>query len=133
MPTDPLHFGYNCAPTFVFFHTHILVFNAMKMGQLLLSWVWFIKVGLFYVALCRVQEPSLLRYYKYTISPHMQGLHCVSHYMNFVVQVLPHLLMIEQIENLLQSLHKYFARSPKRHIEFPNLSKIMETKALKII
>lgn len=29
-------------------------------------------------------------------------------------------------------LHKYFARSPKQHIEFSNVVEIMETKGLKI-
>jgi hypothetical protein len=68
-----------------------------------------------------------------TISPHMHGVHCVSHRTNLAIKELSHLPVIDKIENLLHNLHKYFARSPKRHIEFTRLSEVMQTKGLKII
>jgi hypothetical protein len=40
---------------------------------------------------------------------------------------------VNRIEDLLQSLHTYFARSPKRHLEFVKLAEVLETKGLKIL
>jgi hypothetical protein len=63
----------------------------------------------------------------------MHGVHCVSHRTNLAVKELSNLPVIAKIENLLQSLYSYFARSPKRHLEFTKLAVVMETKGLKII
>jgi hypothetical protein len=63
----------------------------------------------------------------------MHGVHCVSHRTNLAVKELSNLPVIAKIENLLQSLYSYFARSPKRHLEFTKLAAVMETKGLKII
>jgi hypothetical protein len=63
----------------------------------------------------------------------MHGVHCVSHRTNLAVKELSHLPVIQKIENILHVLHKYFARSPKRHIEFTKLAEVMETKGLKIL
>jgi hypothetical protein len=68
-----------------------------------------------------------------TIAPHMHGVHCVSHRTNLAVKELSQLPVIQKIENILHVLHKYFARSPKRHIEFTKLTEVMETKDLKIL
>jgi hypothetical protein len=40
---------------------------------------------------------------------------------------------VNRIEDLLQTLHSYFARSPKRHLEFVKLAEVLETKGLKIL
>lgn len=47
-----------------------------------------------------------------TITPHMKGVHCVSHMTNLIVKELSHFLVFQEIENLLHVLHKYFAQSP---------------------
>jgi hypothetical protein len=63
----------------------------------------------------------------------MQGIHFVSHRTQLAVRELSHLPVISRIENLLEKLYNYFARSPKRHMEFTKLAGIMQTKGLKII
>jgi ubiquinone/menaquinone biosynthesis C-methylase UbiE len=63
----------------------------------------------------------------------MHAIHCVSHWTNLAMKELSSLPVIAKIENLLQSLYSYFARSPKRHLEFTKLAAVMETKGLKII
>jgi hypothetical protein len=40
---------------------------------------------------------------------------------------------MNRIEDLLQSLHTYFARSSKWHLEFVKLAEVLETKSLKIL
>ncbi len=52
---------------------------------------------------------------------------------NFVVQILSHLPMVKRIESLLSTFYNYFYKSPKRHLEFTKLAKIMETKGTKIL
>jgi hypothetical protein len=47
---------------------------------------------------------------------------------NILVKELSHILIITKIEHLLHTLQGYFARSPKCHIEFTNLSKVMHIK-----
>jgi hypothetical protein len=38
-----------------------------------------------------------------------------------------------RLENLLQTLHSYFAHSPKRHVEFTKRVEFMQTKGNKIL
>ena len=40
---------------------------------------------------------------------------------------------MSRIEGLLKSSHAYFKHSPKRHLEFVKLAKLMETKGLKLL
>jgi hypothetical protein len=56
-----------------------------------------------------------------------------SHRTNLAIKSLSDLPVVNRIEDLLQSLHSYFARSPKRHLEFVKLVEVMETKGLKIL
>jgi len=58
---------------------------------------------------------------------HIQGIQCMVHHTNLVVQVLSKLNMVNKLENLFQTLYAYFYKSPKRHSEFIKLTKIMET------
>ncbi len=58
---------------------------------------------------------------------------CMAHHMNLVVQTLSTIPLVKCIESLLQTLHTYFVHSPKRHLEFTKLAKIMETKGNKIL
>ena len=67
------------------------------------------------------------------VAPHMEGVHCFSHRTNLAVKVLSYLLFITKIKMLLQTLHSYFAYSPKRHFEFTKLAELMQTKGLKIL
>jgi hypothetical protein len=41
--------------------------------------------------------------------------------------------MVSKLEDLLQSLYGYFSNSPKRHLEFIKLAKIVETEGLKVL
>jgi hypothetical protein len=49
------------------------------------------------------------------------------------VKQLSSLVVINKIENVLQSLNAYFGSSPKRHLEFQKLAKLLHTKELKMI
>lgn len=68
-----------------------------------------------------------------TKTPHMHGVYWGNHRPNVVVKELSHLLVLANIENLLHTLHNYFARSPERHLEFFLMSKVRQTKGLNII
>jgi len=63
----------------------------------------------------------------------VSGMHCMAHWSNLVVQTLSNLPLVFCIENLLQYLYGYFNHSPKRHMEFTKLAKIMETKGNKML
>ncbi len=56
---------------------------------------------------------------------HSIKVHYMAHCTNLVVQTLLGLLLMIQLENLFQTLHSYFAHSPKRHLEFTKLAKLM--------
>jgi hypothetical protein len=43
------------------------------------------------------------------------------------VKTLNSLAVVNRIEDLIQSLHSNFARSPKRHLEFVKLAEVLET------
>jgi len=64
-------------------------------------------------------------------APHMQGMHCVAHRSNLAVQCLSDLEMVSRIETLLSALHRYFSKSPKRHLELQKLAELFETKGKK--
>jgi hypothetical protein len=66
-------------------------------------------------------------------APHMQGMHCVAHRSNLAVQCLSDLEMVSRIETLLSALHRYFSKSPKRHLELQKLAGLLETKGKKIL
>ena len=66
-------------------------------------------------------------------APHMQGMHCVAHRSNLAVQCLSDLEMVARIETLLAALHKYFSKSPKRHLELQKLAELLESKGRKIL
>jgi hypothetical protein len=59
--------------------------------------------------------------------------HCMAHHTNLVVQALSMFRLVKHIENLLQTLHVYFACFLKRHLEFTKLAQMMETKGNKIL
>ncbi len=57
--------------------------------------------------------------------------YCMAHYINLVVQTLLGLILVMHIDSLLQCLYFYFAHSPKKHLEFNKISKVMATKGNK--
>jgi len=78
-------------------------------------------------------KTSTLKQIHDNYSPHSIWVHCMAHQTNLVVQTLSKLHMVICLENLLQTLHSYFAHSFKRHLEFPKLAKLMKTMGNKII
>ena len=56
-----------------------------------------------------------------------------AHRTNLAVKTLSALPMVERIEDMLMSLHAFFAKSPKRHLEFVKLAELMHSKGLKIL
>jgi hypothetical protein len=66
-------------------------------------------------------------------APHMQCMHCVAHRNNLAVQCLSDLEMVARIETLLAALHRYFNKSPKRHLELQKLAELLESKGKKIL
>jgi len=50
-----------------------------------------------------------------------------------MIQTFSNLPLVFYIENLLQCLYGYFNHSPKRHLEFIMLAKVMEIEGNKII
>jgi hypothetical protein len=63
----------------------------------------------------------------------MISLHCVAHRSNLAIISLSNLEMVSQLENLLQALHKYFSKSPKRHLALEKSSELLQTKGSKIL
>jgi hypothetical protein len=41
--------------------------------------------------------------------------------------------MVNKFEGMFQNLYNYFSKSPKRHLEFTKLAKLMEPKGAKIL
>ncbi len=52
---------------------------------------------------------------------------------NLVMQSLSSMPMVFKLEDLFQSLYKYFSSSPKHHLEFTKLVECMEIKGLKVL
>ncbi len=70
---------------------------------------------------------------KENYAPHSIGVHCMAHCTNLVMQSLSRLPLVIRLENMLQTLHSYFAHSLKRHLEFIKLAKFMQIKGNKIL
>jgi len=64
---------------------------------------------------------------------YFMGVHYVAHRTNLGVQIVSHLQMVNRFEGLFQNLYNYFSKSPKRHVEFTKLAKLMEPKGVKIL
>ena len=63
----------------------------------------------------------------------MIHVHDFAHRTNLVVEALPGLLVVQKFESLCKALYSYFSGSPKRHLEFIKLAKVVETEGLKIL
>jgi hypothetical protein len=55
------------------------------------------------------------------------GIHCMAHHTNLVMQTLSNLHLVIYLENLLQTLHKYFSHSLQKHLKFTKFIGILET------
>jgi hypothetical protein len=64
---------------------------------------------------------------------HFIKVHCMAHCINLAMQTLSKLPLMSHLENLLQTLHSYFAHSPKRHLNFIKLEKFMCIRQNKIL
>ena len=56
-----------------------------------------------------------------------------AHKTNLAVRTLSALSVVKRIEDMLTSLHAFFAKSPKKHLEFVKLAELMQSKGLKIL
>jgi hypothetical protein len=65
-------------------------------------------------------------------APFSIGVDCMAHRCNLAFKIFSSLGIINNIKDLLQSSHAYFAHSPKWHLEFIKLIDMMETKGLKM-
>jgi hypothetical protein len=66
-------------------------------------------------------------------APNLLGSHCCVHRLNLVVQSLAETDIVSQMEALLTTLYAYFAKLPKKALEFSNLAEVMETRGRKIL
>jgi len=67
------------------------------------------------------------------IAPFFIGVHYVAHRTNLAILVLNKLSLVMHIEGMLQSLYAFFSHSPKKVLEFVNLTKTLKTKGLKLL
>jgi hypothetical protein len=66
-------------------------------------------------------------------SPHLEGIHCMAHRTNMVVQILFQIPIVKSIKDLLQSLYSFFFHSLKMYIEFFKLEELMKEKRKEIL
>jgi hypothetical protein len=66
-------------------------------------------------------------------APYLSGVHCMTHCTNLVVAMLSSLRLVSKVESLLARMYNYFARSPKRHLEFCKLVEILESIGNKLL
>ncbi len=64
-------------------------------------------------------------------APHLEGIHCMAHHTNLVVQTLFHIPIVKCIEELLQTLYSFFFHN--KHLEFLKLANLMKAKGNKIL
>jgi hypothetical protein len=60
---------------------------------------------------------SVLMQMKDKLAPYLVVMHCCAHCTNLAIQTLSSLSIMHHLEDLLQSLHAYFAISPKKMFE----------------
>ena len=65
--------------------------------------------------------------------PFLIEVHCGSHKTNLAMHVVFKTTIVSKGESLLSALHVYFSKSSKKSLEFSKLTKIIETKGLKIL
>lgn len=70
---------------------------------------------------------------KKKLDPYLVAMQCCAHCTNFAIQTLFLLSIVHHLEDLLQSLHSYFVRSPKKVLELQKLTTLLNTKGNKIL
>jgi hypothetical protein len=76
---------------------------------------------------------GVLMQMKEKLAPYLAVVHCCAHCTNLAIQTLSFLSIVHHLEDLLQSLHAYFARSPKKVFELQKLTTLLNTKGNKIL
>ncbi len=66
-------------------------------------------------------------------APFVNGVHCMAHCTNLVVQTLNALSLVSKIESLLVFMYNYFVHRPKRHLETTKLVEFLEYKGNKTL
>jgi iron only hydrogenase large subunit-like protein len=79
---------------------------------------------------CRI---GVLMEMKEKLAPHLVAKQCCAHCTNLAIQAFSSLSIMHHLEDLLQSLHFYFSRSPKKVLELQKLATILNTKGNKIL
>ncbi len=64
-------------------------------------------------------------------APFCMGVHCMAHRCNLAAKSLSTLPIFGIVEQVIQKVHSYFSKSPKRLSEYQKLAEVMETKGLK--
>jgi hypothetical protein len=67
------------------------------------------------------------------LAPYLVVVQFCAHCTNLAIQTFSFLSIMHSLENLLQSFHAYFARSPKRVLELQKLRTLLNTKGNKIL
>jgi hypothetical protein len=86
--------------------------------------------GGFMFVRCRI---GVLVQMKEKLAPYLVAVQCCAHCTNLAIQTFSSLSIEHHLEDLLQSLHSYFARSPKRVLELQKLVTLLNTKGNKIL
>ena len=58
-------------------------------------------------------------------------MHNFAHRTNLVAEALSRVPLEQKLKSLCKSMHAYFSRSPKCHLEFMKLAKVVETEGLR--
>jgi hypothetical protein len=66
------------------------------------------------VARCKI---GVLLQIKDKMVPYLVVVQCCAHYTNLAIQTFPSLSIVHHLEDVLQSFHFYFVRSPKKMLE----------------
>ncbi len=79
---------------------------------------------------CRI---GVLVQMKEKLAPYLVAMQCCAHSTNLAIQTFSSLSIVHCLEDLLQSLHYYFAKSPKRVLELQKVATFLNTKGNKIL
>jgi hypothetical protein len=86
------------------------------------------------VSLCFEGVPNdISQQIKESYVSYVEGIYYMAHQTNLAVQGLSHLPIMNIIESLFSSFYTYFSHNPKKHLKFPNMAKMMNSKRLKIV
>jgi len=79
---------------------------------------------------CRI---GVLVQMKEKLAPYLVAMQCCAHSTNLAIQTFSSLSIVHRLEDLLQSLHYYFAKSPKKVLELHKVATLLNIKGNKIL